>query len=96
MRLGYQLVDGVFSEPFPSPDLARKAAERAARKQPSPETTTGISYQDKEDTHLPRRVRAANDQTRDRRRWLTPRRGPSQCVRYFELHDLSFIDTRAS
>ena len=29
-------VDGVFSEPFPSHDLARKAAERAAREQHVP------------------------------------------------------------
>ena len=29
-------VDGVFSEPFPSHDLARKAAERADREQRRP------------------------------------------------------------
>jgi hypothetical protein len=39
-------VDGVFSEPFPSHDLARKAAERAAREQVVPGVTTGISYED--------------------------------------------------
>jgi hypothetical protein len=32
-------VDGVFSEPFPSHDLARKAAERAAREQHVPGET---------------------------------------------------------
>jgi hypothetical protein len=40
-------VDGVFSETFPSHDLARKAAERAAKEQVVPGTTTGISYEDK-------------------------------------------------
>jgi hypothetical protein len=40
-------VDGVFSEPFPSHDLARKAAERAAREQVVPGTTTGITNEDK-------------------------------------------------
>jgi hypothetical protein len=40
--------DGVFSEPFPSHDLARKAAERAAREQVVPGETAGISYQDKD------------------------------------------------
>jgi Uncharacterized protein conserved in bacteria (DUF2188) len=35
-------VDGVFSETFPSHDMARAAAERAAQE------TTGISYEDKE------------------------------------------------
>ena len=40
-------VDGVFSETFPSHDLARKAAERAAREQVVPGATTGISYEDK-------------------------------------------------
>jgi hypothetical protein len=37
-------VDGVFSEPFPSHDLARRAAERAAREQIVPGETTPISY----------------------------------------------------
>jgi hypothetical protein len=41
-------VDGVFSEPFPSHDLARKAAERAAREQIVPGETTAISYEDKD------------------------------------------------
>jgi hypothetical protein len=39
-------VDGVFSEPFPSHDLARAAAERAAREQIVPGETTPISYED--------------------------------------------------
>ncbi len=38
--------DGVFSETFPSHDMARKAAERAAKEQVVPESTTGISYED--------------------------------------------------
>ena len=41
-------VDGVFSETFPSHDLARRAAERAAREQAVPGATTGISYEDKD------------------------------------------------
>jgi len=41
-------VDGVFSEPFPSHDAARRAAERAAKEQVVPGDTTGISYEDKE------------------------------------------------
>jgi hypothetical protein len=40
--------DGVFSETFPSHDLARKAAERAAKEQAVPGETTGISYEDKD------------------------------------------------
>jgi hypothetical protein len=40
--------DGVFSETFPSHDLARKAAERAAKEQGVPGETTGISYEDKD------------------------------------------------
>jgi hypothetical protein len=39
-------VNGVYSETFPSHDAARKAAERAAREQVVPGTTTGISYED--------------------------------------------------
>jgi hypothetical protein len=39
-------VDGVFSEPFPSHDMARAAAERAAREQIVPGETTPISYED--------------------------------------------------
>jgi hypothetical protein len=41
-------VDGVYSEPFPTHDLARKAADRAAHEQLVPGDTTGISYEDKE------------------------------------------------
>jgi hypothetical protein len=41
-------VDGVFSEPFPSHDLARAAAERAAREQIVPGEATPISYEDKD------------------------------------------------
>lgn len=41
-------VDGVFSETFPSHDLARKAAERAAGEQRVSGETTGISYEDKQ------------------------------------------------
>ena len=41
-------VDGVFSETFPSHDMARRAAERAAREQAVPGATTGISYEDRD------------------------------------------------
>ena len=41
-------VGDVFSEPFPSHDEARSAAERAAREQVVPGETTGISYEDKD------------------------------------------------
>ncbi len=40
--------DGVFSETFATHDLARSAAERAAREQVVPGETTGISYEDKD------------------------------------------------
>ncbi len=39
-------VGGVFSETFPSHDLARGAAERAAAEQLVPGETAGISYED--------------------------------------------------
>ena len=39
-------VGGVFSETFPSHDLARRAAERAAKEQVIPGDTTRISYED--------------------------------------------------
>ena len=39
--------DGAFSETFRTHDLARRAAERAAREQAVPGQTTGISYEDK-------------------------------------------------
>jgi hypothetical protein len=41
-------VDGVYSETFPSHDMARKAAERAAKEQIVQGDTTGISYEDKD------------------------------------------------
>ena len=41
-------VDGVYSEPFPTHDMARQAAERAAREQLVPGETTGITYEDEE------------------------------------------------
>jgi hypothetical protein len=41
-------VEGVFSEPFPTHDLARKAAEHAAREQVVAGNETGISYEDKD------------------------------------------------
>ncbi len=41
-------VDGVFSETFPSHDLAREAADRAAQEQTEPGETTDISYEDEQ------------------------------------------------
>jgi len=41
-------VDGVYSETFPSHDMARKAAEVAAREQHIPGNTTAISWEDKD------------------------------------------------
>ncbi len=41
-------VDGVFSETFPSQNLARKAADRAAKEQIVPGEATGISDEDKD------------------------------------------------
>lgn len=38
--------NGTYSEPYPSHDAARKAAERAAREQVAPGETTPISYED--------------------------------------------------
>ncbi len=38
--------NGTFSEPFPSHDAARHAAERAAREQLAPGEVTTISYED--------------------------------------------------
>ena len=38
--------NGTYSEPFPTHDAARKAAERAAREQLSPGESTPISYED--------------------------------------------------
>jgi len=39
-------VNGVFSEAFPSHDMARRAAERAAKEQVVAGETVGISYED--------------------------------------------------
>jgi hypothetical protein len=41
-------VEGVFSETFPSHDIARAAAEHAARAQTTPGETTVISYENKD------------------------------------------------
>jgi len=41
-------VNGTYSEAFPSHDLARKAAKRAAREQVTVGETTVISYEDEE------------------------------------------------
>jgi len=41
-------VGDVFSEPFPSHDMARRAAERAAAEQVASGETTAISYEDKD------------------------------------------------
>lgn len=38
--------NGTYSEPFPTHDAARKAAERVAREQLAPGETTTISYED--------------------------------------------------
>lgn len=40
-------VGGTLSETFASHDLARKAADHAAREQVVSDVTTGISYEDK-------------------------------------------------
>jgi len=53
-------VDGVYSEPFPSHDMARKAAERAALEQHIPGNTTSISWEDK-DGHWHQELSAGND-----------------------------------
>jgi hypothetical protein len=41
-------VDGAYSESFPTHDLARKAAERAAHEQVVSGETTTITYEDKD------------------------------------------------
>jgi hypothetical protein len=53
-------VDEVFSETFPSPDMTRRAAERAAKEQVVPGDTTGILYEDK-DGHWHDEVSAGDD-----------------------------------
>ena len=50
----------MFSETFPTHDLARKAAERAAREQVVPGVTTGITYEDKSG-HWHNEVAAGDD-----------------------------------
>jgi hypothetical protein len=41
-------VGGVYSETFATHDLARRAAERAAREQMAPDETSAISYEDEQ------------------------------------------------
>jgi hypothetical protein len=41
-------VNDVFSEPFPTHDTARRAAEQAAREQHIPGNTTAITWEDKD------------------------------------------------
>ena len=41
-------VDGAYSEPYPTHDQARRAAERAAQEQVIPGKATGIVYEDKD------------------------------------------------
>ncbi len=41
-------VGGTYSEAFASHDLARRAAERAAREQTAPDETVAISYEDEQ------------------------------------------------
>jgi hypothetical protein len=50
----------VFSETFPSHDMARRAAERAAMEQAVSGETTAISYEDK-DGHWHDELSAGND-----------------------------------
>jgi hypothetical protein len=53
-------VDETFSETFASHDLAREAAERAAREQALPGEATVISYEDKQG-HWHRESSAGDD-----------------------------------
>ncbi len=53
-------VGDVYSETFPSHDLARKAAEHAAREQAVSGETTGITYEDKQG-HWHREVARGDD-----------------------------------
>ena len=41
-------VGNTYSEAFPTHDLARRAAERAAREQTAPDKTATISYEDEQ------------------------------------------------
>ncbi len=69
-RLVYEIVehdggwayraDGVFSETFPTHDLARHAADRAAREQRLSDTDRGISWEDK-DGHWHDEIAAGDD-----------------------------------
>jgi hypothetical protein len=52
--------NGTYSEPFPSHDAARKAAERAAREQIAPGEATPISYED-DKGHWHNEVSSGND-----------------------------------
>jgi Uncharacterized protein conserved in bacteria (DUF2188) len=52
--------NGTYSEPFPSHDAARKAAEIAAREQLAPGETTSISYED-DKGHWHNEVSAGSD-----------------------------------
>lgn len=52
--------DGVYSETFPSHDIARKAAEHAAKEQGVPGEATIISYEDK-DAHWHEEKSAGGD-----------------------------------
>ena len=40
--------EGVFSETFPTHDIARRAAERAAQEQVVPGNSVAISYEDRD------------------------------------------------
>jgi len=61
---------GLFSETFRSHDLARKAAERAAREQVVPGVTTGITYEDA-GGHCTYEVSAGDDRPETGRQGLT-------------------------
>jgi hypothetical protein len=52
--------NGVYSETFPSHDMARKAAERAAQEQHIPGNTTAIAWEDK-DGHWHQELSAGDD-----------------------------------
>jgi len=53
-------VNGVYSETFPSHDMARQAAQRAAQEQQLPGSTTSITWEDK-DGHWHQEVSAGGD-----------------------------------
>jgi hypothetical protein len=70
VRITYEIVkhdggwayraNGTYSEPFPSHDAARKAAERVAREQMDPGESALISYEDTEG-HWHKEVSPGND-----------------------------------